>query len=308
MGRRVPRPAPGREPHRRRARVTPSASARPASSSRSRRSPPASPCSPRASASGRRHSQREQGLARTADLAYPGSSPRSRSRSPRRCCCASRGASSPPTLRLYRPRPTVGVRAARQAAARVRSTRLAAARERGFEPVLRSPGGHAAAYDAGTVGVRPRAAGGRASSRACRTASATTSDVDRRSALVALGVDARVGEVPGEYCRGAYTVNAGGRTKLVGTAQRAIRGGALLAGFVTVEGADAPARRARPGLRRARARRGIPRPSATSPALSIDAVEDALARQRSRPARRAVGARRRDARASPTVSSDATSP
>jgi lipoate-protein ligase A len=55
-------------------------------------------------------------------------------------------------------------------------------------------------------------------------------------ALRGVGVDARVGEVPGEYCRGEYTVNARGRTKLVGTAQRAVRGGALLAGFVTVDG------------------------------------------------------------------------
>jgi lipoate-protein ligase A len=140
----------------------------------------------------------------------------------------------PATLRVYRPRPTVAfgkldaLRPGYAEAAR-------AARDHGFTPVLRSPGGHAAAYDEGTVGfdlVVPAAsiAGG------VQERFRSTSDAIAR-ALVSLGVDARVGEVPGEYCRGDYTVNARGRTKLVGTAQRAIRGGALLAGFVTVSGA-----------------------------------------------------------------------
>jgi lipoate-protein ligase A len=54
-------------------------------------------------------------------------------------------------------------------------------------------------------------------------------------ALRALGVDARVGEVPGEYCPGAFTVNARGRVKLVGAAQRVIRGGWLMSSVVVVE-------------------------------------------------------------------------
>src|ERR687888_175554 len=53
-------------------------------------------------------------------------------------------------------------------------------------------------------------------------------------ALSELGVDARVGEVPGEYCPGAYSVNARGRVKLVGTAQRLIRGGSLLGATIVV--------------------------------------------------------------------------
>lgn len=35
-----------------------------------------------------------------------------------------------------------------------------------------------------------------------------------------LGVDARTGSIPGEYCPGAYSVNAGGRHKIAGLAQR----------------------------------------------------------------------------------------
>jgi lipoate-protein ligase A len=38
-----------------------------------------------------------------------------------------------------------------------------------------------------------------------------------------LGIDARVGAVPGEYCPGAHSVNARGVVKLVGTGQRVVR-------------------------------------------------------------------------------------
>jgi octanoyl-[GcvH]:protein N-octanoyltransferase len=43
-----------------------------------------------------------------------------------------------------------------------------------------------------------------------------------------------VGEVPGEYCPGAYSVNARGQVKLIGTAQRLVRGGALLGASIVV--------------------------------------------------------------------------
>jgi octanoyl-[GcvH]:protein N-octanoyltransferase len=56
------------------------------------------------------------------------------------------------------------------------------------------------------------------------------------AALRGLGVDARVGEVPGEYCPGAYSVNARGATKLAGIGQRMIRGGAHMGGVVVASG------------------------------------------------------------------------
>ncbi len=52
-----------------------------------------------------------------------------------------------------------------------------------------------------------------------------------------LGIDARVGEVPGEYCPGAFTVNAAGRRKLIGAAQRVMRGGWLLSTVVVIDAA-----------------------------------------------------------------------
>jgi lipoate-protein ligase A len=53
-----------------------------------------------------------------------------------------------------------------------------------------------------------------------------------------LGVDARVGEVPGEYCPGGSSVNARGVVKLVGTAQRVVRGAWLFSAVVVVDGSS----------------------------------------------------------------------
>jgi uncharacterized peroxidase-related enzyme len=63
----------------------------------------------------------------------------------------------------------------------------------------------------------------------------TDDDLDR---VRALGVDARVGPVPREFCPGEFTVNARGAVKLVGTAQRVVRHASLLAASVAVVGAE----------------------------------------------------------------------
>jgi hypothetical protein len=47
-------------------------------------------------------------------------------------------------------------------------------------------------------------------------------------------VDARVGEVPGEYCPGEFSVNARGKTKLVGVGQRILLRAAHVGGVVVV--------------------------------------------------------------------------
>ena len=101
-----------------------------------------------------------------------------------------------PVLRIYRPGPTV-------AFGRLDALRpgfdgaVAAARAHGFTPVMRQPGGHAAAYDDGLALPRPRPA---------RDAGDRRRDAGRASrcaadlfatALRAVGVDARIGEVPG---------------------------------------------------------------------------------------------------------------
>jgi octanoyl-[GcvH]:protein N-octanoyltransferase len=55
-------------------------------------------------------------------------------------------------------------------------------------------------------------------------------------ALSRLGVDARVGEVPGEYCPGRYSVNARGAVKLAGIGQRIVAGGSHTGVVLVVSG------------------------------------------------------------------------
>ena len=58
------------------------------------------------------------------------------------------------------------------------------------------------------------------------------------AAFRALGADARVGEVPGEYCPGAYSINVSGHHKVMGTGQRIVGRAAHVGGVIVVEGGD----------------------------------------------------------------------
>jgi lipoate-protein ligase A len=57
-------------------------------------------------------------------------------------------------------------------------------------------------------------------------------------ALRSLGVDARVGEVPGEYCPGEFSANARGAVKVMGVGQRLVQHAAHVGGVVVVDRAD----------------------------------------------------------------------
>lgn len=141
-----------------------------------------------------------------------------------------------PVLRIYRPAPTLAF-GRLDALLPGFPVAAAAAREHGFNPVVRAPGGHAVAYHEGCLVVDeviPE-----------RDPIAGMQDRFARSgewlaeALTAVGVDARVGRIAGEFCPGDYTVSAGGRVKLVGTAQRVVRHASLLAASIAVTGGDA---------------------------------------------------------------------
>jgi lipoate-protein ligase A len=113
---------------------------------------------------------------------------------------------------------------------------VAEARSCGYAPVLRLAGGRAAVFHEGTIGLalaRPEA-NPKAGIRA-RFEDLSGVLVE---ALRSLGLDARMGEVPGEYCPGAYSVNAGGRRKLAGVGQRLGTGAAHVGAVVVVSGAD----------------------------------------------------------------------
>ena len=104
-------------------------------------------------------------------------------------------------------------------------------------PVLRAPGGHAVAYHAGCLGI-DEVVPAEDPIAGLQDRFAAMGEV-LAGALRSLGVDARMGRVPREFCPGEYTVNARGRVKLVGTAQRVVRRGSLLAGSLAVTGGDA---------------------------------------------------------------------
>jgi lipoate-protein ligase A len=183
----------------------------------------------------------------------------------------------PSTLRLYRPPPTVAFGKLDTLAAGYGDA-AEAARARDFAPVLRLPGGHAAAYHRQSVGIDVVWA---IDDPVPGTHDRFREEGERLAgALRTLGVDARMGEVPGEYCPGAFSVNARGQVKLAGTAQRLIRGAALLgANIVVGDGASV-----REVVRDVYAALGLAWDEATAgavedevPGVTVDAVEDAVA-------------------------------
>jgi lipoate-protein ligase A len=111
---------------------------------------------------------------------------------------------------------------------------VAAARAQGFGAVLRLAGGRAAVFTRETLGFawclpdpEPRAG---IAARFDEMAAAIA------AALRSLGVDARVGAVPGEYCPGEHSVNARGKVKLMGVGQRIVRGAAHVGGVIVLGG------------------------------------------------------------------------
>jgi len=105
-------------------------------------------------------------------------------------------------------------------------------RSKGFEPFIRPVGGRLACYHDGSLvlDLLVRCTDPRPGTTARFRVLADTIGAGLRR----LGVDARTGAVPDEYCPGDWSVNAGGRTKLVGTGQRLIRGAVLLTAVIVV--------------------------------------------------------------------------
>jgi lipoate-protein ligase A len=112
---------------------------------------------------------------------------------------------------------------------------VSSVRRTGFEPCVRAQGGRAVAYTREAlvvdhVGPDPDWPS-RLEARFARFGELWA------GVLRELGADARVGEVPGEYCPGSHSVNARGRVKLVGTAQRMVRGAWLFSAVLVLDGA-----------------------------------------------------------------------
>jgi octanoyl-[GcvH]:protein N-octanoyltransferase len=182
----------------------------------------------------------------------------------------------PETLRIAHPGTTVAF-AKRDAVTDGYDEAVRAARAHGFDATLRLAGGRAAVFHDGTMEIghavpehEPRAGihdrFERAAARLAR-------------ALSRLGVDARVGEVAGEYCPGRYSVNARGAVKLAGIGQRIVAGGSHTGVVLVVSGEQ----RINDVLWPVYEALGIPwEPQVTgsvateSPGVDWDAVRDAL--------------------------------
>jgi octanoyl-[GcvH]:protein N-octanoyltransferase len=138
-----------------------------------------------------------------------------------------------PVIRAYRPAPTVAF-GRRDSFLDGFARAAATATRAGFTPAIRSAGGRAAAYHEECLVIDEVV-----------PARDAMADVDVRfaaeaasqaQALRGLGIDARVGEVAGEYCPGRFSVNARGQTKLIGAAQRIVSGAWLFSTVVVVGG------------------------------------------------------------------------
>lgn len=182
----------------------------------------------------------------------------------------------PETLRIHRPGDVVAF-GRQDAASPGYAGAVRAARAFGFTPIERLAGGRAAIFHAETIAfgwAMPEA-----SPKEGVTERFLTLGRIMVSALQGLGIDAGIGEVPGEYCPGTYSVHARGERKLVGTGQRLTRRAAHVGGVVVVGGRDLVNRVLTPVYREL----GLTwRPEATGdvrseqPNISWESVRDAI--------------------------------
>jgi len=149
------------------------------------------------------------------------------------------GVITDPIVRMYRPEPTVsfGQQDVRMDGY-TKATQQAS--QHGFAPTVRRVGGRAAAYHRGSLiidHIQPEDD----AMFGFRERFTYFGDLLARM-LRRLGVEAAVGEIPGEYCAGEYSVHAvrdpRHRIKLAGTAQRVVKGAWLFStSLVVADGA-----------------------------------------------------------------------
>lgn len=134
-------------------------------------------------------------------------------------------------VRIYRPEPTAAF--SRRDTLQPGFDRAAdAARASGFTAVVRPQGGRLAAYHRGSVVI----------DHVLREANPQAGLKKRfeeyaelhAGVLRGFGLDARIGELPGEYCPGEHSINASGASKVVGSAQRVTRDGWLFSSVIQV--------------------------------------------------------------------------
>jgi octanoyl-[GcvH]:protein N-octanoyltransferase len=138
----------------------------------------------------------------------------------------------PATLRLHRPSRELAFAKQDRVAAGFGEAVIAAHRA-GFEPVVRMAGGRAAAFHEGTLAIAWADPDPRPVARIRHRFEQAAGIV--AAALRRIGVGAEIGEIPGEWCPGTWSVNARREVKLAGIGQRMIAGGAHIGCVVVAD-------------------------------------------------------------------------
>lgn len=107
------------------------------------------------------------------------------------------------------------------------------ARANGFEPIERGTGGRLTMFDEQALAITiisPHVDPHQHTIKRYEIFAGAIVD-----GLVTLGIAARIGELPNEYCPGKFSINAEGRIKLVGIAQRMNRRCIQMGAIIAVE-------------------------------------------------------------------------
>jgi octanoyl-[GcvH]:protein N-octanoyltransferase len=141
----------------------------------------------------------------------------------------------PETIRITRP-PAMVAFGRQDVASAPYLEAVDAARANGFEAIERLAGGRAAVFHERTLAIAHARPDDEPQAHIYPRFEEWSGRI--AEALRKVGLDARVGEVPGEYCPGGYSVNARGAIKLAGIGQKLIKGAGHLGGVVVVAEAD----------------------------------------------------------------------
>jgi lipoate-protein ligase A len=140
------------------------------------------------------------------------------------------------SLRLYRPSATAAF-APRDVLLPGYNEAVHSMLDLGFFPVERRTGGHLAVYDQNSV-VIDLVAGHPYPRKHIKERFGTFSSVIVKT-LNEFSVDARVGQIAGEYCPGDFSVNINGTVKIAGIAQRIGRQGYHLGVVISLDKSEA---------------------------------------------------------------------
>jgi lipoate-protein ligase A len=137
----------------------------------------------------------------------------------------------PETIRITRP-PAMVAFGRQDVASAPYLEAVDATRANGFEAIERLAGGRAAVFHERTLAIAHARPDDEPQAHIYPRFEEWSGFI--AEGLRKVGLDARVGEVPGEYCPGGYSVNARGAIKLAGIGQKLIKGAGHLGGVVVV--------------------------------------------------------------------------